>query len=97
MWAEIVLLERPLLPGRHQGGIAKCHRCQGSPVAMATERRHKIIPGADLAIRRQIAAVSDLPLERVGRIRMTEDKLPALAPTSLSAVVVFWGTVLYLA
>ena len=38
---------------------------------------------ADLPLRRQLAELKGVPLEKIGRIRMTPDKLPALVDVGM--------------
>ena len=46
--------------------------------AMAPKQFRHVDAGADLALRQQLAEIKRVPLEQVGRIRMTPEKLPSL-------------------
>jgi len=45
---------------------------------MAPKQSRLADAGSDLALRQQLAAIKRVPLEQVGRIRMTPDKMPSL-------------------
>ena len=51
---------------------------------MAPKQLRHVDAGADLALRQQLAEIKRVPLEQVGRIRMTPEKMPSLVDVGVA-------------